>query len=105
MSTRKIAISLAIADMCNGKFVSTKRQLKNGSYAFQFKKAPNKTYIIYESGAVRCIGRGVRRNSAGYVSNYCTPILFTRLPGDCREIKRVTFDEGIQYLLKRFRID
>jgi len=101
MNQTRISIATAAAEACNGKLVSTQKQLENGTYMFQFGAAPEKTYGIYASGAVRCLGKG--SNHKQYSHTYMTPLLFNRLPGDRREIRRVSFDEGLAYLINRFK--
>ena len=97
----RVSIAKAAAEACNGKLVSSKRQLNNETYMFQFDAKPGKTYGIYASGAVRCIGRG-QRQYPQWGSTFMTPLLFNNVGEGRREIRRVSFDEGLSYLINRF---
>lgn len=104
---QKIAFAKLTAQITGGEFISTPRQLENGTFMFTFPSKPGKKYGIYSSGIVRCITEGRYGDSM-------TPILWNPVVKHTRHvcgrdytyeektIRKVSFDEGLFYLQKRF---
>jgi hypothetical protein len=89
-----------LVKMTGGKFVSTQRQIKNETYAFEFPSKPNKQYVIYKRGYVRCLTRNKTALSI-------TPLIFSKSVKNehgyySKHTILVSLDAGIEYLRKRF---
>jgi len=88
---KKLALAKLTADICNGKFISSKRQIKNGTFVFSFPQKEDKIYAVYASGYVRCM-------PATKSPFWATPLLFDKN----RNVKKVSHEEGFSYLIGRF---
>jgi len=97
---KNIVNAAVVADLCGGELISTKKQLENGTFMFTFPQKPGKKYGVYRSGTVRCLWKGP-------YSIGMTPIIwdsFTDKRGyQSKKIRKVTLEEGLAYLLKRFK--
>ena len=103
----KIAKALRLARITNGRFISSARQLANDTYAFEFDAMPEKRYMIYADGTVRCQTDSSRPCSFG---PHITPIIWEKSTKDAlgrreKKIKKVSFDQAIAYFQKRFEVN
>ena len=101
----KLRMANILADTCNGRLVSTSKQLKNETFVFEFDGAPNIRYAIYKSGYVRYL----TPNSGRFGNQtFMGPCITTSVTGEdgrrVRSPKLVDFNNAFAYLQKRFYV-
>jgi len=96
----QIKLANELANECNGKFISTQRQLNNGTFAFDFG-VKHKTYVFYKNGVVRCLTKRPDPYGRNFNITSCTPILWNNENG-CKHIRHVSFEEALAYFRNRF---
>jgi len=100
VTSAHLTVAKDLAKRTGGKFISTERQLKNGTFMFTFPQKPGKRYAYYASGTVRCVS-GPQRHYFGFMTTSMTPLFFEKINGH-RVIRKISFIDAISYFLKRF---